>query len=183
MLVAFYKGRDRLFNRLVSWKDEGPYSHLEAVFDVTARWLDKPYNRYECASSSFMDGGIRFKEIDLTPEHWDICDVPAFDAVRSRQWFVENEFITLASGEKKRRPYDTRGLVNFVIPVGHSKEGYFCDEAFLASIGMNEPFRFSPNGAACICDLAGGKWIQGGPTWGQRGAAYALPAGARRTAC
>lgn len=151
MKIAFYKGQSRLFNRFVSWKDSGEYSHCEAVFEVTARYLDRPYHQFECASASFLDGGVRFKNIDLSPDNWDVIDVPAFDESLCRKWFKDHE------GE----PYDVRGLINFMIPVGHNPCGWFCDEAYLASVGMPEPWRFSPNGLARICEFAGGQWLQG----------------------
>ena len=55
MIIAFYRGRARLFNRLVCWWLRGPYSHCEALIDPL------PDGRWLCASSSYMDGGVRLK--------------------------------------------------------------------------------------------------------------------------
>lgn len=162
---AFYKGTDKPFNKLVSWKMEGPYSHCEAVFE-----FDPETGLYLCASSSFMDRGIRFKDIGLNPAKWDIIDVPGIDGDDVKSWFMDHLFYVDANGQWRRTPYDVRGLVSFLIPVGHTPEGYFCDEALGAAIGLVEPHRFEPNGLACILERLGGKWIQGGPAWAQNDA-------------
>ena len=57
--IAMYKGRKRVFNRLVSWWTRGPYSHTELVIDGV------------CYSSSFLDKGVRKKAIELDPENTD----------------------------------------------------------------------------------------------------------------
>ncbi len=160
MRAAFYKGRSKLFNRLVSWKSEGPYSHCEAVFETT------PVTGLSlCASSSFTDGGIRFKDIYLDPAQWDIIEVPGIDSEGVKNWFLGHEFYASNDGSLCRTPYDVRGLITFIFPVGHTKNGYFCDEALGAAIGLPQPHRFDPNGLACILERLGGVWIQGGPEW------------------
>lgn len=141
MQLAFYKGTKRVFNKLVVWKTEGPYSHCEAVFP-------QPDGSTLCASASFTDGGVRFKTIKLDPALWDIIDVPVSTA-KCLVWFKVHE------GER----YDTRGLVNFIIPVGHDPNGWFCDEALGAAIGITHPERFDPTDLACICERIGGVWV------------------------
>lgn len=69
MQVAFYKGRKRLFNRLTSWWLRGAYSHCELLLGTD------PLGRTICASSSFMDGGVRVKHMVLDPAHWDVINV------------------------------------------------------------------------------------------------------------
>lgn len=160
MQLAFYKGTDHLFNKLVVWKMEGPYSHCEAVFGINPLT-----GLYICASASFTDGGVRFKELALEPENWDIIEVPVISAARVAQWFVQNEFYLDAHGRLQRSPYDVRGLVNFIVPVGHNPRGWFCDEALGAACDVPQPQRFDPNSLACLLQRLGGSWIQGGPGW------------------
>lgn len=150
MKIAFYKGRSRVFNRFVSRWTVGPYSHTEAVFDGF-RELRGPVL---CGSSSFMDGGVRRKLIELTPDHWDILDVPAFDGLQVLDWFVEHD------GEG----YDVVGLLSTSVPIRHNRKKWFCNEAIGTAGGLQESWRFNPNSFARICELLpGSRWIQGGP--------------------
>lgn len=158
--VAFYKGRSRPFNLLVSWKMDGPYSHTEAVLGT-----NPISGLMTCASSSFMDGGVRFKDIELEPDRWDIIEVAGVDPERVAEWFRQ----------RLGQPYDVRGLVSFVLPVGNTPDGYFCNEAVGAAIGLPEPARFDPNSFACVLERLGGVWVQGGPPWAENAAALPVP--------
>jgi hypothetical protein len=132
MKAAFYKGKHRLFNKLVSWWDRGQYSHMELV-----------YENGEASSSSFMDGGVRFKSIQFNDSRWDFIELPRelFDADASRNWFI------LHLGQK----YDFAGLIRFAWgALSHRKTKYFCSEACLASLGISEPWRFTPNAAHAL---------------------------------
>lgn len=149
MKIAFYKGRKRIFNRFVSGWTRGPYSHTEAVFD-SFPGLD---GQVLCGSSSFKDGGVRLKLIELVPEHWDIIDVPAIDGLRVLDWFHEH------LGD----PYDLVGLLATSFPVLHGQRKWFCNEAIGTAAGLAEAWRQNPNGFARICELMGGRWICGGP--------------------
>lgn len=149
MKIAFYKGRSRLFNLFVSWWTRGPYSHCEAVFDYGPGVASPTL----CASSSFMDGGVRFKMIDLTQDHWDIIDVPVVDQERVYAWFNEH----------KGEAYDALGLLSTSTPIPDMQHRWFCNEAVGAAAGLQEPWRFTPNSFSRVCELLGGRWIQGGP--------------------
>lgn len=128
MQVAFYKGRARLFNRLVSWWLRGPYSHCEFLMEHLGGGM------YLCASSSFMDGGVRIKAIDLHPDRWDIVTVNA-DAQRARQWFYAHQ----------GQPYDVPGMLGFVWRRTAEDRGrWFCSEALAAAMGYPDPWRFDP---------------------------------------
>lgn len=132
MKAAFYKGKRRLFNRLVSWWDRGPYSHMEIVFDDQTS-----------ASSSFMDGGVRFKPIQFDDSRWDFIELPKeyFNDDISRSWFRNNLGLS----------YDFAGLIRFTIgAISEHKKKYFCSEACLASLGIDEPWRFTPNSAHAL---------------------------------
>ena len=122
--VAFYKGKTRFFNKAVAWWTRGPYSHCELIVD------GKSY------SSSFLDGGVRVKEIVYDPEHWDIVNVPWADAAKAVAWFQAH----MGQG------YDVIGLAGFVVRRVEDDRGkYFCSEAVASSLGYEDAWRFDPN--------------------------------------
>lgn len=132
MQVAFYKGTDRLFNRSVSWWLNGPYSHCELVLE-TVNGIS------HCASSSFMDGGVRTKWMALNPEHWDLVDV----------WADEDEVYAWIR-EHKGQGYDILGLAGFVWrPLAGETRRWFCSEAVAAMLGFKHPWRFDPMNLYC----------------------------------
>ncbi|WP_194720830.1 hypothetical protein [Noviherbaspirillum malthae] len=150
MRIAFYKGRDRFFNRFVSFWTVGSYSHVEALFDATPPVQGKTL----CGSSSFMDGGVRLKWIALDPAHWDIMEVPTFNGCQMLKWFHDH----------RDAGYDLVGLLSTSSPIRQQRGKWFCNEAIGAAAGLEEPWRFNPNSFARICELLpGSKWIQGGP--------------------
>ena len=68
MKLAFYKGREDFYDRLISWWTRGPYSHVELVINETY-----------CMTSSPKDGGVRMKHIDFHPDHWDFVELEGYD--------------------------------------------------------------------------------------------------------
>jgi hypothetical protein len=136
MKVAFYKGKKRLFNKLVSWWTRGPYSHCELVFSDG-----------QSASSSYVDGGVRYKRILYNNDHWDFIELgPSFDEQKAREWFDDHD----------SAKYDFMGLVGFVFRrVGDDRAKYFCNEAVLAALGFSESWRFDPNSTYAL--LGGAK--------------------------
>ena len=132
MKVALYKGTrpglQGIYSRITRWLDCGPYSHVELVFsDGTS------------ASSSFIDGGVRFKTITYNPAHWDFIEVPSYRENAARYWFREH------CGQ----PYDLWGNVRFMFGfVRDSKSKWFCSEAVMAALGYREAYRYGPSGMA-----------------------------------
>lgn len=125
MKLAFYKGREDLYDRLISWWTRGPYSHVELVI-----------NDNYCMSSSPKDGGIRFKHIDLRPDHWDLVELEGYDPAYAYNWFKEHE----------GRKYDFLGILGFVFrPLRQDKKRFFCTEAIGHALKMKEPWRLDPN--------------------------------------
>lgn len=155
MLFAFDAGSTSLFAKLVRWKTEGPYSHLEAIINV---YSEAEMRQFEGANpalrvrgaSADINSGVRYAWLDLNPDRWDIIDVPGIDSNRVETWFDYHE------GD----PYDIRGILNFILPVGHNPNGWFCDAAIMAAIGSNQPWRFDPNVLPIVFELMGGKWLQ-----------------------
>jgi hypothetical protein len=131
---ASYKGTSPgiagLYNRLVRLVDNGPYSHDELIFSDGVS-----------ASASWMDDGVRFKQIDYDPDKWDFIDLPPEKEEAARQWFIDHE------GE----PYDLMGNLRFLCGIiRESKRGMFCSEAKAAALGLTEPWRYGPNGLTNI---------------------------------
>ena len=128
MHIAFYKGRNRLFNRLTAWWLRGSYSHCELVLGQSISGLAI------CASSSMMDGGVRIKHMRLDPAHWDLVPV-ACDSAQAWAWLQEHE------GEG----YDYLGLFGFIArALGHDTARWVCSEAVADMLGMPESWRFDP---------------------------------------
>lgn len=128
MKIALYRGRTRLFDRLVQWWTRSIYSHCEVIF------AENVEGESYCASSSFLDGGVRFKWIRLNPEKWDIVDIDG-DEVAALAWF--NDHIGT--------PYDVKGIIGCVlrfIPPGVDK--WFCSSAIATAIGWPEAWRVVP---------------------------------------
>lgn len=127
MKIAFYKstrpGLPGIYNRLVRWWTRSPYSHVELIFSDGM-----------AASSSYMDGGVRFKRIDFDPTRWDFVDV-AGDEIRARNWFLAHE------GQR----YDVLGNVAFVLDfVRDSADKWSCAESVAEALGLWESWRYSP---------------------------------------
>lgn len=126
--VAFYKGTHPglpgVYNRLVRWWTRSQYSHAELIFGDD-----------QAASSSYMDGGVRFKSIEFDPAVWDFVDVP--ERLASDAWFWFEDHVGQA--------YDLLGNLHFVVwAVGDDKRKWFCSEAVAAALGMPDPERFDP---------------------------------------
>ena len=79
--VAFYKGHDKLLDKVISWTSRGLYSHVEIIISN------------ESFSSSGRDGGTRRKLLEHMnfddPNKWDIFElkVDNVDGFKSR-WNV-----------------------------------------------------------------------------------------------
>ncbi|EMO9523727.1 hypothetical protein RJ634_006313, partial [Pseudomonas aeruginosa] len=78
--LAAYKGKGKLFNRLIRLWTRSKYSHCELVMP-DGRWL----------SASAMDGGVREKRIELDIEHWDLFPVPWANLARIEGLFARHE--------------------------------------------------------------------------------------------
>lgn len=133
MMLAFYKGwrggLAGLFDAAVRWWTRGQYSHCEIVFSDGM-----------AASASVRDGGVRFKRISFDHSRWDFVPV-AGDERAVRTWFAAHE----GAG------YDFLGLFGFVWrrEPGAARR-WFCSEACAAALGIDDAWRFCPNGLAAV---------------------------------
>lgn len=133
LVAAYYKGTrpgiPGLYNRLGRRLDHGPYSHEELIFSDG-----------KSASSSFMDDGVRFKDIGYSSMGcWDFLPLPGADELAARKWFEDHEGCD----------YDLWGNVRFGTNFARdSAEAWFCSEAVMAALGFAEAFRYGPCGSA-----------------------------------
>lgn len=137
MKAAFYKGTrpglSGIYNRLVRWWTKSPYSHVELVVSTGRAW-----------SSSFEDGGVRSKLIDLDPAKWDVVDLPAHLEQAAVDWFKEH----------RGAGYDLVGNLQFVLAVfSDSRKRWFCSEAVAAALGIPDPWRYDPGTLASAITL------------------------------
>lgn len=130
--LACYHGKatkyiHRLCDNITRFFTRGKYSHCEIVVDMGN-------GRYACYSSSYRDGGVRCKTMELDPQKWDLYPL----AIRPAQ--IEYYFeATKGSG------YDLLGALGVVSGLRHRADKYFCSEwCFNAITGGQEGWRFSP---------------------------------------
>lgn len=124
--LALYKGRGRLFNRLIRLWTGSIYSHCELVMP-DGRWL----------SASAMDGGVRARRIEQNPEHWELIPVPWANARLIETVFDRHE----GAG------YDWAGIfLSQLLASGlHSDRRMFCSEFCAVALGFHRSGqRFSP---------------------------------------
>lgn len=134
MKAAFYKGRGNPVNWFIAKWDGGKYSHCELIV-ADGRSM----------SASFRDKGVRAKTIDYDPAKWDIIELPAHLETRVLAFFSKTE------GKK----YDLFGQIRFLVaPLTGDRNKYWCSEWVAAALGLQEPYRYGPNGLyATLCSL------------------------------
>ena len=132
MRIAFYKGTKTglsgVYNKGVRWIEDGKYSHVEMIFSDGMS-----------GSASFMDGGVRYKQIDYTkhPEDWDIIKCNWIDEDKARSTF--NQLVG--------HPYDIRGNIHFILGfIKNNPNKMFCSGIAAMCIGMNNYYQYAPNG-------------------------------------
>lgn len=145
MKAAFYKGRKKglvgIFDVAVHHWEDGPYAHVELMFADGS-----------CASATYLDKGVRFANtptsavvVDFTDPDWDFIDLPGFDEVTAKQWFVDHD----------NAKYDTAGDAHFVIGfIKHDPTEFFCSESVAAALGIQDPWRLDPNALYVVL-----KWV------------------------
>lgn len=131
MKLAFYcgtkKGTAGIYNRGVRWIEDGRFSHVEMIFSNGVS-----------ASASFMDGGVRFKDINYNahPEDWVIVDCPWIDEDKAYNIFAS----------RLGCEYDLKGNVHFILGfVKNSGDKEFCSGIVAKCIGLENAWRYAPN--------------------------------------
>lgn len=142
MLVAQYKDKTHLFNRLTSWWTEGPYSHTEILFSDGMS-----------GSASFRDKGVRLKRIEYEPSKWDFLVPPKGLGENLARAYIESRL-----GHR----YDVKGLASFVLQnLKDNGKRDFCSEVCMGALGYPESWRYSPNLVTSALQGAGWKLIKG----------------------
>jgi hypothetical protein len=143
--LAFYRGREKgdVLDRVIARHDRGPHSHVEIVFGPLA--VD-PQRPAVCFSSSWRDGGVRFKAIRLEPSLWDTVRIAASE----RDVAAVRRFCVRHVGGR----YDVPGVLAFKLPrcLKHRQQWWFCSEIVVAALqtagllGGLDPTATTPNG-------------------------------------
>lgn len=124
------KGWQGIFNKGIRWLTKSQYSHTEIC-------IGNPFELpVPCISSSGVDGGVRSKTMQISPEKWDILPMPE----------VTEKDIQDFLSQHKNTGYDFVGAARFLLPFAlreHPKK-WFCTEAVAAIAGYQDPWRFSP---------------------------------------
>lgn len=121
--ICFRYDDPQLFARLVCLLRGGDSAHCETAH----RWVG---DVYDCVSSSWMDGGVRGKIIEMPHQKWRVYEVPGSpDDVR--RWLVDH------AGEK----YDWLGLFGFVLPfrIPGFLRRWFCAESSADHMWLPRP--------------------------------------------
>lgn len=138
MLVAFRFNDSRLLSRVLAWWQRHDAAHCEVVLAVQG-------DVHLCASSSWLDGGVRCKSIWLDPAKWRLYDVPRSEAM-ARAWF------DLHAGER----YDLLGLAGFVFRrIKGVLRAWWCSEACAAMAGVADPWRYDVATFESLCAAVG----------------------------
>lgn len=132
--LASYKsthaGWQGLVNRAIRWLTKSTYSHSEVC-------VGHPFAEpVPCLSSSGVDGGVRIKIMQLSPDKWD---------VQPMQW-VKPQALQAFYERERGHGFDYLGVTRFLLPwlVGPSKTRWFCTEVAACVAGYPDPWRFAP---------------------------------------
>lgn len=109
--LAFYKGKGNIFDKVVRWRTNCQYSHVELYLSSDG----------SAFSSSQNDGGTRWKKIDFSDStKWDVVPVPGVseDAVKAEIAKYEN------------RKYDIKNILKIMAGIRTSDTSgiLFCSE-------------------------------------------------------
>jgi hypothetical protein len=137
MELIFYKARGKLLDGAIRWKTWGPYSHCELRLE-----------QHLTFSSSYRDGGVRYRDMSIDPAKWDrlIVDLPTPAADLLMKWTI-----------RQHGNYDLWGILGFVFgkSIENTAEWYcseICVDALNRYLDLDLPRHISPNALyqACI---------------------------------
>lgn len=150
LVVALFKGTrefpEGIYNRIGRRVANGPYSHTELIMPDYSRasW-----------SSSYMDGGVRAKQIGYSSVgNWDFMVLPKlFSAQRARDYFMAHE----------GWPYDLKGNFRFAFTLfcpTDQKSALFCSEAVGNALGLPDAYKLDPVHLANLLSYLGGRLVE-----------------------
>lgn len=124
--VAFRYGDKRLFSILACFFQRYDSAHCEVAYN----WSGTLHN---CVSSSFLDHGVRAKDIDMPADKWRIYEIDEPQ---------ENVLEYLEYNDDCK--YDVLGLFGFIISrrIRGSRRKKFCSETGAEIIGLSDPWRY-----------------------------------------
>jgi hypothetical protein len=123
--AAFYTKRGDWVDKVIRFRTVSPYSHVELVMPNGL-----------CYSSSPRDGGVRAKALELLPEDWELVPLPFADYARIKHFYERTQ----------GNPYDFVGAIigQGLAAKAHRDGAYFCSEWVAESLGLSDPWRYSP---------------------------------------
>lgn len=136
--LACYHGRakklsHRLCDGITKFFTRGKYSHCEIAIAL-------PDGRYQCYSSSYRDGGVRTKAMQLDADKWDLFPLT-----------ISVEQIQSSFEQTKWSGYDLLGALGCVAGLRQHPTKYFCSEwCFNTIYQSDQGWRFSPVSLAAI---------------------------------
>ena len=124
MKIAFYKWKWDWLDRLIRWGTASKYSHCEIIV-----WHNT------CFWSSYRDGWVRTKIINVNNWNWEIVEVDAPEYLLNI--IMENQVWT---------KYDLTWILFMQILWidYHDDEKRFCSELIWYILGYTDPHRYSP---------------------------------------
>ncbi|WP_432481602.1 enoyl-CoA hydratase [Moraxella sp. ZY200743] len=131
--LASYHGRasklsHRICDGITKFFTRGKYSHCEIAIAL-------PDGRYECYTSSYRDGGVRCKVMDLPSDKWELTPLS-----------ITHEQVKAYFKHTQGAGYDLWGALGAVALFHQSQERYFCSEwCYNAIFGSDKGWRFSPS--------------------------------------
>jgi len=136
--IAFRYNDSRLLSRLVCFVQGGDSAHCETAW----QW---EHHDHRCVSASWVDGGVRAKEIHMPPEKWRIYEIPGSSQV-VLAWAQANQLA----------PYDYLGLFGFVIRrIKGWRNAWFCSEVAAELLGLPDPHRYDLALLESVCQRFG----------------------------
>lgn len=129
--IAMYKGRGEFSNKLTRLWTRSKYSHCELVVNGI------------CYSSSFMDGGVRCKNINLYDGKWDLYPIP----------WANEDYILSFFARTLCSEYDWMGILGSQVFNRHcnNPNRYFCSEWSGDALGIPNPESYSPQTLLTMC--------------------------------
>ena len=130
--LACYHGRSsklwyRICDSITKFFTRGQFSHCEIALHLGDGY-------YKCYSSSYRDGGVRTKTMQLDPTKWQLIPIHVSDTQIKRYFGVTRD-----SG------YDLLGALGVVAGFREHKSKYFCSEwCYNAIFDSQDGWRFSP---------------------------------------
>lgn len=132
--LVLYKGKGKIGNAITRWWTGSVYSHCELVIDGA------------CYSASFMDGGVRSKEINLQSGNWsELIPLPWADAKRVLWYFNK----TKGSG------YDWFGIFGAQLFNRRRQDPsrFFCSEWCAAALALPNAEIYNPHTLGKLCEF------------------------------